>query len=39
MEKLTLENGSIARLDGQTGNVGNDFRACLEDDKKDTNGA
>lgn len=39
MTKLTFENSGIARLNRQTGNVGNDFRACLEDDEKDANGA
>lgn len=38
-EKLTLENGGIAGLDCQTGNVGNDFWACLKDDEKDANWA
>lgn len=35
----TFENGCVARLDGQTGNVGNDFRASLKDDEKNANGA
>lgn len=37
--KRTLENSRVARLDGQTGNVGNDFGTSLEDDEQDANGA
>lgn len=34
-----LEDRCVARLDGQRGNVGDDLRASLEDDKQNTNGA
>ena len=38
-EGLTLEDGGVARLDGERGNVGNDLGAGLEDDEQDADGA
>ena len=35
---ITLENGSISRLDGERSDVGDDFGTGFEDDKEDANG-
>lgn len=35
---ITLENGSISRLDSKRSDVGDDFGTGLENDKEDANG-
>jgi hypothetical protein len=34
-----LQRETLTRLDGEGGDVGNDFRPCLEDDQEDSDGA